>query len=125
LNPLIPEWDFLIEIRRTLHTLPGVKLVYVNGHQDQKKAYQNLSLMAQLNVDADDMANEYQEEYGRAHPDALMATHTGVFLVFPEGTKTAKYVPDIRCRATQSPLRKYIQRKNNFDNQTMPIVLKH
>jgi hypothetical protein len=65
------------------------------------------------------MASKYQEEYDRAHPDALMAPHTGVFLVYPEGTKTAKYVSDIRCRATQTPLRKYIQRKKKFDDQTM------
>ncbi len=67
------------------------------------------------------MASKYQEDQGRAHPDALMAPHTGVFLVYPEGTKTAKYVSDIRCRAPQTPLRKYIQR-NNFDDQTMNAI---
>ena len=50
LHPLISEWDLLIEIRHTLQTLPGVKSVYVKGHQDQQKAYCNLNLMAQTQM---------------------------------------------------------------------------
>ncbi|KAI2498549.1 hypothetical protein MHU86_15945 [Fragilaria crotonensis] len=87
LDPLIPEWDLLVEIRYALTHMPGVKLVYVKGHQDKKKAYNRLTLRAQLNVDADDLAGRYQDQYGRAHPYALMTPNTGAFLVYPEEQK--------------------------------------
>jgi hypothetical protein len=122
LNPLIPEWDLLVEIRHSLSQLPSVKLVYVKGHQDLTKAYNRLELLAQLNVDADDMAREYQETYGQARPYALMAQHTGAYLVYPEGTRTAKYGQDIRRRAWNNRLRKYIQNKNQFEDDTMEMI---
>jgi hypothetical protein len=67
LDPLIPEWDLLMEIRNTLRGLPLVKLEYVKGHQDNQKSYRQLNQMAQMNVDADHMAGRYQTELGRAH----------------------------------------------------------
>jgi hypothetical protein len=91
LDPLIPEWDLLVEIRLALRQLPFVKLVHVKGHQDKHKAYNRLSLRAQLNVDADDLASKYQQEFGRAHPFALMTSRTGGFLIYSEGTRTSKY----------------------------------
>ncbi|KAI2500736.1 hypothetical protein MHU86_13715 [Fragilaria crotonensis] len=111
LNPMIPEWDLLVEIRQSLIQLPMVKLMYVKGHQDRTCQYNRLDLFAQLNVDADDMAREYQENYGQARPYALMTTTTGAYLVYPEGTRTAKYGSDIRRRATSKPLKQYIQKR--------------
>ena len=122
LHPLIPEWDLLVEIRNTLFQLPNVKLVYVKGHQDATRAYSRLDLLAQLNVDADDMAQTFQERFGQPRPHAYMTPHTGAFLIYPEGTRTAKYANDIRRRATSGPLKKYIQIKNNFDDNTMDMV---
>jgi hypothetical protein len=46
LDVLCPEWDVLIEIQHSLKILPGVRLEYVEAHQDKKTAYQNLSLLA-------------------------------------------------------------------------------
>lgn len=103
IDPLIPEWDLPIEIRNSLQQLLEVQLVYIKGHQDQNKAYERLPLLAQLNVDADDMARRYRQEFGSANPNALMMPNTGVYVVYPEGTKTANYVADIRQRATSTP----------------------
>jgi hypothetical protein len=47
---------------------------------------------------------------------------TGASLIYPKGTRTAKYAKDIRRRATSGPLNKYIQIKNNFDDNTMDMV---
>jgi hypothetical protein len=33
---------------------------FVKGHQDQNKAYERLTLLAQLMVDADEMVSRYQ-----------------------------------------------------------------
>ena len=122
LNPLIPEWDLLFEIRNTLLQLPSVKLVYVKGHQDRTCSYNRLNLLAQLNVDADDKAREYQERFGQARPYALLTQHSGAFLVYPEGTRTANYGHSIRSRATSNPLRTYIKQKHQFDDSTMEMI---
>jgi hypothetical protein len=37
LDPLLPEWDLLIEIQTSLRALPGVSVVYVKGHQDSQR----------------------------------------------------------------------------------------
>jgi hypothetical protein len=44
LNPLIPEWDLLVEIRNALTLLPKVRLVYVKAHEDRHRPYNQLSL---------------------------------------------------------------------------------
>jgi hypothetical protein len=49
---LIPEWDILIEIHHLLRTMSFFTLEYVKGHQDRVQPYQQLPLLAQLNVDA-------------------------------------------------------------------------
>jgi hypothetical protein len=63
LDVLRPEWDVLIEIQEALRSLPGVTLQYVKGHQDcNNDDYQQLSLMAQLNVRCcHHMAGEFQD----------------------------------------------------------------
>ena len=53
LDVLIPDWDVLIEIQRSLDQLPRIKLAYVKGHQGRDAPYAQLNQMAQLNVDAD------------------------------------------------------------------------
>jgi hypothetical protein len=79
-------------------------------------------LLAQLNVDADDKAREYQERFGQARPYALLTQHSGAFLVYPEGTRTANYGHSIRSRATSNPLRTYIKQKHQFDDSTMEMI---
>jgi hypothetical protein len=96
LEVLVPEWDLLIEIQVSLCKLSGLHLKYVKGHQDAKKAYRTLPLMAQLNVDADGLATQYQEESGTPRPHVLMSPNAGVHLVTQDETLTAKYVPIIR-----------------------------
>ena len=38
------------------------------GERDNNTRYEDLPLEAQLNVDADKLAGEYQEEQGQFHP---------------------------------------------------------
>ena len=109
----------MIKIQTTLRILPGIKLIYVKGHQDADHDYSTLPLLAQLNVDADDKASEYQEKYGRARPFSFCSPNAGVLLKFPEGTLTAKIVPEVRSRITGPPLQRYIQKRNCWSDQTM------
>lgn len=81
LDVLTAEWDLLIKIKNTLRQLHGVKLKHVKGHQDKTGAYRSLSILAQLNVNADDKAREYQREHGKAHPFVLMSPNAGAHVL--------------------------------------------
>jgi hypothetical protein len=104
LDPLSPEWDLIVNIRRLLCEMPGLSLEHVRGHQDRRGTYQQLSLLAQLNVDADDLANTFQREYGAIRPHALLTEEAGVHLITPKGNVTTKYKTAIRHQATDGPL---------------------
>jgi hypothetical protein len=58
LDVLCPDWDILIEIQEALSHLPGLRLKFVKGHQDDSTPYARLPLLARLNVDADAMAGK-------------------------------------------------------------------
>ena len=83
----------------------------MKGLQDDAREYSSLSLLAQFNVDGNDKAIEFQREYGKAHPMALMSPATGVHVLFPEGTVTAKYVSKKRYQSTGPPLQEHIRKK--------------
>ena len=56
---LASDWDVITEIHHNLyHNVPPFKqtIAHVKGHQDKTVEYEKLSLAAQLNVDADHMA---------------------------------------------------------------------
>ena len=122
LDPLTPEWDLLIEIRESLRDLPGVSVVYVQGHQDNCQPYDELPLLAQLNVDADAQATKFQELHGHHHNMVLIAPNTRAQLHSLEGTITGRYDTTIRFRANSEPLREYIQSKNQWSDQTMQSI---
>ena len=122
LDVMTAEWDLLKEIQVSLGLLPEVKLTYVKGHQDATRAYNRLPLLAQLNVDADDKAKEFQTQHGKAHPFVLMSPNAGAFVTIPEGTITAKTVTEVRNYATSPPLRWYIQERNQWNDQIMQNI---
>ncbi|KAI2503536.1 hypothetical protein MHU86_10918 [Fragilaria crotonensis] len=118
LDPLSPEWDLIVNIRRLLCEMPGLSLEHVRGHQDRRGTYQRLSLLAQLNVDADDLANTFQREYGAIRPLALLTEEAGVHLITPKGTVTTKYKTAIRHQATYGPLLAHLQARNGWNAST-------
>jgi hypothetical protein len=66
---LLPDWDMTNEIAETLRLLPTPPLlVHVKGHQDDHHDYSELSLEAQLNVDADTEAGYHQCTYPGQRP---------------------------------------------------------
>ena len=122
LDVLIPDWDVLVEIQRSLEQLPPIKLDYVKGHQDRTTPYAQLDQMAQLNVDADAKAGQYQDEFGAVRPIAKLMPHTGAHLVGPEGTITAQYQKFIRYQASEAPLRTYIMLKYNWSQHVFDAI---
>ena len=122
LDVLDPEWDLLVEIQTTLQQLPYVKLQYVKGHQDDRKAYSRLPLLAQLNVDADKRASMYQRLHGAQRPFTLMSPHTGVHLVTPQGTITAKHKVEMRLRSAGPGLQAHLKQKNQWTDRVFENV---
>jgi DUF1365 family protein len=61
---LLPDWDLTHEIAESLQFLSKPSLLlHIKGHQDDHKDYSQLSLKAQLNVDADTEARYHQCTY--------------------------------------------------------------
>ena len=122
LDPLCPEWDLIVNIRRLFIEMPDLQLQHVHGHQDRRRAYHRLGLLAQLNVEADELANTYQRDHGAVRPYALLTEGAGVHLVTPTGSITARYKTVLRHRATHDPLRNHIQVRNGWEKHTMDCI---
>jgi hypothetical protein len=60
-NPTLePEWDVLHELQWAFSKqLHGGTIVHTKGHQDDKAKYDTLPLLAQLNIDADELAGKF------------------------------------------------------------------
>eukprot|EP00957_Ditylum_brightwellii_P057744 4378043-Ditylum_brightwellii.AAC.1 len=59
-DTLTPDWDVIAQISNILdrgNSLPTIQ--HIQGHQDKDKKYDDISLLAKLNVDADLLAVEY------------------------------------------------------------------
>jgi hypothetical protein len=77
---LDPDWDVINEIRWTLEKgrLEGGTIFHhIPGHQDRKKPYAELSLQAQLNVDADRLATRYQALWRTTSTGTPLPPHIG------------------------------------------------
>ena len=122
LDLLTPNWDVLIEIQRSMEQLPQIRLEYVKGHQDRDLPYDQLSLMAQLNVDANTKAGQYQDAFKAVRPIAKMMTSTGAHRVGPDGTITSHYQKAIRYQATEAPLRTYLMNKYKWTPAVFDVI---
>ena len=119
LDPLIPEWDTIFGIQTLFREMPGLGLQHIRGHQDNKVVYHRLPLLAQLNVDADTFAGEFQRDHGKFLPQVLLTKWAGCLLQTPEGTTTAHYDSALRHRATYKPLWKALKEKNKWSDTIM------
>jgi hypothetical protein len=117
-----PEWDLVSSVIVHLHSQPGLTLQYVRGHQDRTVAYDNLSLLAQLNVDADEMATKYQITQGGQRPIAFLTDTASVNLVTPNGSVTSKFGVALRFQATYGPLLQYIEDRQGWTPQVTQTI---
>jgi hypothetical protein len=110
LEPLQADWDVLVELRHSLERLPGITLRHIKGHQGRKVPYPSLPLLAQLNVDADRLASEFQDEYGCPRPHVLLSPRACVQMTLAnKGTITSAFEHTIRHVTGQEPLWNYIK----------------
>ena len=104
-STLASEWDIIMEIWTTNAAVEQDSrptISHIKSHQDNDKPYAQLPLRAQLNVDADELA----EEFIQAYPDMdysrvpLLPT-SGIQLNHVKGTITHGYkreIPQARTR---------------------------
>ncbi len=123
LDVLCPDWDILIEIQTALHSLPGITMQFIKGHRDCTTESSRLPLLAQLNVEADHLAGQYQDKHGRARPSVLMSPRAGVHLEYSTtGTVLSHYAKSLRRECTTKPLQLYMEKRNNWSSQTMQQI---
>jgi hypothetical protein len=107
LDVLCPDWDILIEIQTALLILPGITMQFIKGHQDCTTVFLTLPLVAQLNVEVDHLAGQYQDDHGRERPSVLMSPRAGVHLEYSTGTVLSHYASSLRRKCTTKPLQRY------------------
>jgi len=64
-STMASEWDVLAEIRTAMRELSQTEqptMDHIKGHQDRDTPYDDLPLRAQLNCDADGLADEYYRD---------------------------------------------------------------
>ena len=121
---LTSEWDIISMIRKTLHDLSsnGTRVLFehIKSHQDNNTEYVDLSPKAQLNVDADRIATEYQEgcTLDRTKAPRLPTAQVQLQLNdregFEGGTVTHNFKSAIRFAESAPTLRKYIIKRNEW-----------
>jgi hypothetical protein len=85
----IGEWDVLSEIWEIKKSLDNIIIQHIKGHSDEKQAYEKLTLLQQLNVDADKLANQYiQDNPNKAYKWVNMLPTNGAQLHLKTGTIT-------------------------------------
>ena len=115
LGPLSPEWDVVFGIQALLHEMPGLKIQHIlEGHQDRECDFHCLPLLAQLNVEVDTLANQYQCDYGSNQPNVLPTKRAGAHLVLPKGTVTSHYEAAICYHASAEPLKAHLREHNKW-----------
>ncbi|KAI2499119.1 hypothetical protein MHU86_15389 [Fragilaria crotonensis] len=92
------------------------------GHEDKHKIYEELTLLAQLHVDADRMASSFQRTFGRPSPETLLPTIIGAALSLPQGTVTAHHTAALLFAASGPPLMAYIRTKNCWTGEIFESI---
>ena len=84
----------------------------MKGHQDKNKPYNKLTLQAQLNVDADKLADGFTPDNPDLdHSTSHVMPHTGVLLHLTRGTLTYKLKRARRIERTAPPLLAKLRKK--------------
>jgi hypothetical protein len=113
------EWDILSEIRTTIHQNMGstsIQFQHIKGHADKHQPYAKLTLMQQLNVDADRLANEYIiQNQNKAYNIVPILPTSGIQLHMEEGTVTYQLKKTIMQARSKANHQLYLCHKNNWN----------
>jgi hypothetical protein len=114
------EWDILAEIRASMIELQDAcpKLRWIKGHQDDHTPYEELSLKAQLNCQADELADEYLSTLPDMTFDSVpMLPTSGCQLQLPKGTITCNTKHEVKLARTAPLLKKRLCHKHAWTQE--------
>ena len=118
-----PDWDVLQSIVSLLREFPKTPhLIHVKGHQDNNQTYAQLSMPAQLNVDADKLAGDFEYRPSDDPTIAPLIAGNSVSLQCPTGTISSKYRQNIRKMKSAPIMRQHICHKNSWTKSEFALV---
>jgi hypothetical protein len=95
---------------------------HVKEHQEDKVAYESLTLEAHFNADADAEAGKYQYHHPEPQPKVPQLPTNAGQLYIQGITISGHYYAKIECAVSTPQLRQYIQDKNKWLDQQMNAI---
>ena len=111
---LRPSWDILQAIRKNFKLHPHLTLLHVKGHQDDLSDQNDLPFPAQLNVQADLLATEFQQATAHVTDQGPMIPGTGCHLLIENQFIPSYHRRKIRTKRGQRKLLRYIQERHQL-----------
>jgi ribonuclease HI len=116
------DWDVVQAIVKLIKKFPSVNVKHIKGHQDKETPIQDLSMTARMNVEADQLAGEYQYESHHVHDQVPMITGTGVQVEGPKGTITSQLENVLRQLGTEEALIKYLLNHEKWTSDVLDRI---
>ena len=121
---LQPDWDLIEEIYTTYQHLhiSNVRFKWIKGHQDSDTPYEELSIPAQFNVDADRLAEEYMEANPNRRTISPMVPSARCLLQLRNDTIHGHYTDKLREAASLPDLFGYLRHKYQWTKQAIQNI---
>jgi NAD-dependent dihydropyrimidine dehydrogenase PreA subunit len=117
------EYDVTEQIYRTqaAHNIKAT-FYWVKGHQDNNKTYEELPLEAQLNIDADQLAGEFQDEYGTFRPLVHVLPSCPAMLAIRGISITSNYRKQLIRAYVEPQYIQHLQYKFQWSDETIETI---
>ena len=122
LAPLQPEWDVLNEIWHTVKTWSPFRVVHIKGHQDRHRSRHDLPLIAQLNVEADKLADHYLKANPLPKTEVLLFPHAHVQFNLHGATITSRYSLKIRNAECDPVSVQYLKTRHGWTTEVFNSI---
>ena len=116
---LTPDWDVISTAAQSISAIPTkIVIKWIKSHQDTKQLRHKLSRPAQINCEADDQAERYQQEAGHPRPQPPILPTNTAQLLLNDKCINSHYTARIHEEATIPPLFKYYQERFRWSTTT-------
>lgn len=120
---MIAKWDVIVEIWETMTKMENMSIQHIKGHSDEKQPYEKLTLLQQLNVDADQLADQYiQEHWDDEYRWVSILPTSGAQLNLNKGTITYQMKKQIKEAKNVKQQIEYLCKKNQWEHPTYEMV---
>ena len=117
------DWDIRNEIKNTIKLIGRpASFIHVKGHQDDDSPAAELSLEAQLNIEADSLAGHYRRNNLVHRPKIPRLGGNFVDFCIDGVTIPGNYRKYIRDRYSTGALLEYIRTRNGWDDAVMSLI---